>query len=333
MRRVSQVVVIVLSVVLLLAWGAYRFRTAETTALALESLAAAPGQFVGSSVGWTHYELAGPDTGRVVVLVHGFSVPSYIWDSTSVALAAAGYRVLRYDLMGRGWSERSDVAYDGDTFDRQLIELLDSLRVTGPVDLMGLSFGGYVTGEFTVRHPERVRTLTWVDPVASSARAAGLMRVPVVARWLFETMAAPTLADGQASDFLHPERFPDWADRYRVQMRYRGFARALHRSRHELQFVEFPTLHAELAATGTPLLLVWGREDRTVPFAYADTVRSRIPHLELVAVDSAGHLPHMEQPAVVRAAMLAFLAAHVGTSAGTAAAMPAGAAAPAAGAR
>ena len=40
-------------------------------------------------------------TGPLVVLVHGLSVPYYIWDSTAASLAAAGHRVIRYDEYGR----------------------------------------------------------------------------------------------------------------------------------------------------------------------------------------------------------------------------------------
>ena len=57
---------------------------------------------------------------RTVVLVHGFSVPYYIWDSTTTALAAAGYRVVRYDEYGRGLSDRPNVDYTADLYDRQL---------------------------------------------------------------------------------------------------------------------------------------------------------------------------------------------------------------------
>lgn len=312
MRRAIRVGAVGLAILAALAWGAYRLRTAEVEPLDPEDLAGAPGEFVNGPVGATHYETTGPDTGRVVVLVHGFSVPAYIWDSTFTALGAAGFRVLRYDLVGRGWSERADVAYDAETFDQQLVGLLDSLRIRGPVDLMGLSFGGFVTGIFAARHPERVRTLTWVDPVARAPEVGRVWRIPVVGRWLFETLAAPTFAGSQASDFLHPERFPDWEERYRVQMRYRGFARALHRSRHQLQFVDFVRLHEDVAATQVPVLLVWGREDRTVPIAQAEEIRARIPRLTWVPVDSAGHLPHLEQSAVVHTAMLAFLRAHAG---------------------
>jgi pimeloyl-ACP methyl ester carboxylesterase len=270
----------------------------------------APGRFVGSSVGKTHYEVAGPDTGRVAVLVHGFSVPMYIWDSTFAALAGAGYRVIRYDLLGRGWSERADVAYDGETFRTQLGELLDSLGVRGPVDLFGLSFGGFVTVDFAAAQPQRVRTLVLVDPVVGASPADGVMAMPILGRYLFEVMAAPGMADGQPGDFLHPEQFPGWADRYRPQQRFRGFARALHRSRFEMSHEDFADLHARVAQAGTPVLLVWGRQDTVLPIAQADVLRERIPSLQFVPIDSAGHLPNLEQTSVFNAAVLAFLAGH-----------------------
>ncbi|MGZ5183422.1 MAG: hypothetical protein ACXWC2_23330, partial [Ramlibacter sp.] len=51
---------------------------------------AAPGQFVTLSHGIVHVRSAGPEQGRPVVLVHGFSVPSYVFDRTSADLAASG---------------------------------------------------------------------------------------------------------------------------------------------------------------------------------------------------------------------------------------------------
>lgn len=307
MRRALQVIGGAIVLVLVIVAGVYLVRTPERTTLDAEARASVPGDYMGSSVGTTHYQVVGPDTGRVAVLVHGFSVPAYIWDSTFAALGAAGYRVIRYDLIGRGWSDRSDVAYDGETYDAQLGELLDSLRVTGPVDLFGLSFGGFVTANFTANNPTRVRTLVLVDPTVHPARMSSVERMPVVGRYLFEVMAAPGMADGQPGDFLHPDAFPGWADRYRPQQRYRGFARALHRSRFELAQVDFEELHTRIARQGTPVLLLWGKQDAVIPIAQAEDVKRRIPSVEFVPIDSSGHLPQLEQAAVFNAAMLGFL--------------------------
>ena len=115
----------------------------------------AHGQFIELSDGVVHYQLAGPPQGRTVVLVHGLITPSFIWDYNVPALTEAGFRVLRYDHYGRGFSDRPEVRYDRDLFDRQLLELLQRLNIEQPVDLVGLSMGGAVAVTFTDRHRSR----------------------------------------------------------------------------------------------------------------------------------------------------------------------------------
>ena len=160
-----------------------------------------PGKFITLGDGVTHYDVAGPDSGQRVMLVHGFSVPAYIWDSTVTALTGAGFRVARYDQFGRGYSDRPDIPYTADLFDRQLLQLLDSLGWRDPVSLVGLSNGGPVTANFTGRHPERVRSLTLVDPAAGPNSAPPFMfRIPFLGHILWQTLAVPTMADGQLTD-------------------------------------------------------------------------------------------------------------------------------------
>jgi len=301
------------ALVLLLLAGAsaaFMIRNPERHSLDDEARKAATGGFVRLSDGITHYDVTGPDTGRTVVLVHGFSVPMYIWDSTVTALGGAGYRVVRYDVFGRGWSDRPNAAYDGPFYDRQLDELLDSLHVTGKVDLMGLSYGGFVTAHYVAGHAGRVATLTLVDPAAESGAPPRLLTFPVAGTWMWQVTQVPHMADNQASDFLHPEHFPDWADRYRPQMAFRGFGRALLRTVVSSAKTDYDSLYAAVGRSGVPVLLVWGRQDRTVPFEKSEVVRRGIPALEFFPVDSAGHLPHMEQSALVHARMREFLAAH-----------------------
>jgi alpha-beta hydrolase superfamily lysophospholipase len=89
--------------------GFYVARNPERQTLDEAARKGAPGRFIRLSDGVTHYDLTGPDSGPTIVLVHGFSVPYYIWDSTAAALSAAGHHVLRYDEFGRGLSDRPAV--------------------------------------------------------------------------------------------------------------------------------------------------------------------------------------------------------------------------------
>jgi pimeloyl-ACP methyl ester carboxylesterase len=309
MRRILFVLIaLALPVGGALAYG--EWKSPESAELDDAARAEAPGEFVSLARGRTHYDLAGPDAGRLVVLVHGFSVPYYIWDSTAVALRSSGYRVLRYDLYGRGFSDRPRGRYDSSLYDGQLEALLDSLEVTGRIDLVALSFGSFVASSFVARHPDRVRTVTFVDPMSGAPEVPRVLRVPLLGSWLWTVSRVPDLPAGQMTDFLHPENHPTWIDRYLPQMRYRGFAHALLSSVLETSRVDFDDLFAGVAETGVPVMLIWGKQDQTVPFAMSEVLLRNIPSAEFVPVDSAGHLPHIEQAAFVNAVLTRFLEAH-----------------------
>ncbi|MEO5891581.1 MAG: hypothetical protein ABIQ31_15120 [Ferruginibacter sp.] len=58
-----------------------------------------------------------------------------------------------------------------------------------------------------------------------------------------------------------------------------------------------------------PVLLIWGKEDRTVPSRYADSLR-KVLRTDYMPVEDAGHLPQMEKAGQVNERIIAFLAAH-----------------------
>ena len=288
--------------------GAYATRNPERRDLDATARQGVAGKFVTLGDGVTHYDVAGPDSGQRVMLVHGFSVPSYIWDSTVTALTGAGFRVARYDHFGRGYSDRPDVRYTADLYDRQLLQLLDSLGWRDPIDLVGLSMGGPVTAEFTARHPERVRSLTLVDPAAGERSAPPFVfRLPLVGPVLWQTIAVPKMADGQLTDFVEPAKWPDWTTRYRDQMQYRGFGRALLSTLRESGGTVLDSVYARVGASGKPTLLLWGKEDSTVAITHAEGVRKAIPQAQYHPIDRAGHLPHMERTDVVNPLLITFL--------------------------
>ena len=122
--------------------GLYLIVNVETQDLDQVSKQSAPGEFLLLPAGEVHYRLTGPVDAPLVVLVHGFSVPSYVWDPTLSALEEEGYRVLTFDLYGRGYSERLKAEYDIDLFTDQLDDLLIALEIDDPVVVSGLSMGG-----------------------------------------------------------------------------------------------------------------------------------------------------------------------------------------------
>src|SRR5215471_8666221 len=198
-------------VVLALSWGLYVFADVEQSELNNATRAGLLGQFIRLGDGYTHYELGGPSGGRTVVLAAGFSVPYYIWDPTFEGLTAAGFRVLRYDYYGRGYSDRPDVRYDEDLYVRQLDQLLDAVHIASPIDLAGLSMGAAVVTSFADRFPARVRSLIYFDPSFRSPwPTSWLEQLPALWDLVTTLTDQPGWAISQLDDFEHPDRFPDW---------------------------------------------------------------------------------------------------------------------------
>jgi pimeloyl-ACP methyl ester carboxylesterase len=297
--------------------AAYVVLDREHRTLDAAARAGAPGKFARLGDGVTHYELAGgSDDARTVVLLSGATVPYYIWDSTATALVGHGLRVLRYDYYGRGYSDRPALRYDLATYDRQLTELLDTLGIRAPVDVAGVSMGGAIAASFADTHPDRVRTVILVDPAIGVSRETPLPLRNAFTGNLALTFGASSMAKGQLDDFVHPERYPDWVSRYEVQMRYAGFRRSiLETQRHDV-FKQPARSFRTIARSGIPMLVLWGKEDHTVPFFFSDTIRAAFPQAEFHAIDDAGHLPHIEQAAVVDSILMKFLESHAGSGTG-----------------
>jgi pimeloyl-ACP methyl ester carboxylesterase len=305
-RRATLLASIPVALVLIGA-GVYLARDMEGKTLDAIARAGATGQFVRLRDGVTQYELSGPHTGRTVVLLSGATVPFYMWDPTRDALVANGFRVLRYNYFGRGFSDRPALRYDLASYDEQLTELLDTLGIREPVDVAGISMGGVIAANFADRHTARVRSVVLMDPVFGYLSATPFpLGVPGVGEFVM-TVAAPTLAKGQLDDFLHPGRYPDWVARYEVQMQYKGFRRSMLATLRGDTFKRPVSSFGALARSQVPMLILWGREDRTSPLSKSDTVRAAFPRAEFHAIDGAAHLPQVEQAEIVDSVLVKFL--------------------------
>lgn len=282
----------------------------ETEELNDTARARAPGSFVQLSDGYTHYELSGPDDWPSVVLVHGFSVPYFIWDPTFDFLTGAGFRVLRYDLFGRGYSDRPRVRYDIDLFCRQLRELLDTLGFE-VIYLIGLSMGGPISASFTVRYPLRVKKLVLIDP--AGARPVTLVRIlkgatsPGFGELAFGLFGSGQMARSVKTDFYDPANIKAFVNQYMVQMKYKGFMRAILSTVRNGMLGDFSSTFSEVGNQDTPTMLLWGRDDKTVPFTHSKDILAAIPQAHLHAFDHCGHLPHYEKPDEVNPLLSEFL--------------------------
>ena len=268
------------------------------------------GAFIQLPDGVTHYELGGPEDGHLITLVHGFSVPYFIFDQTFEFLTASGFRVLRYDLFGRGWSDRPDTKYNINFFVKQLRDLLDELKIM-QVILVGLSMGGPISSAFLVKYPERVSKLILIDP--AGARPIALTRllkatlIPGVGELIVGLFGSENMVKNAATDFFDPALIEHFQSNYRVQMQFSGFKRAILSSMRNNMLGSFYDIYRRVGMLNKPTLLLWGHNDKTVPFEHSKDILASIPHAEFHDIDHCGHIPHYEKPQVVNPILLEFL--------------------------
>lgn len=269
-----------------------------------------PGQFIKLSDGYVHYELSGPDDGPVAVLVHGISTPYFVWDDTQPALAKAGFKVLRYDLYGRGFSDRPNVTYDEQLFDRQLLELLSALKINKPVDLVGSSMGGALAVIFAARHPENVRRLVLIAPAGYPVKipvAGQIGRLPLVGDYMMYAFGNPILSGLIKNNFSKSDKVSAFSEKFGEQTQYAGFKRALQSTLRNFNLDNQKTAFEAVGKQGRQVMLIWGREDKIVPFSNNEMVRAAIRDADFHALDATGHIPHYESPERVNPLMVDFM--------------------------
>ena len=267
------------------------------------------GEFIELSGGMTHFELRGEKGAKTIVLVHGNAVPYASWDNTVDALVEAGFRVLRYDVFGHGFSDRPDLdQYNRDLYDQQLVELLDELAITGPVYMAGTSQGGSISICFAARHPGRVEKLALLSPFFDSFEGAGgaaLLKTPIIGEYIIRLVGDKTLID--PSDGLYSDgKKAALISKLKEQLRYKGKKRAVLANLRGNALNDATEFYVEVKNQGIPLLLTWARQDRSISGESMRKLRELMPSLEYHEFDNAAHLAHYEFPERINPVLINF---------------------------
>ncbi|SNX29475.1 Pimeloyl-ACP methyl ester carboxylesterase [Polynucleobacter meluiroseus] len=268
-----------------------------------------------------------PAQGRqkgAVLLFHGKNFSSDYWAPTIAALSADGYRVIAPDQIGFGKSSKPDVPYHFDELAANTRALLISLKIQ-KVSVIANSMGSMLGIRFARLYPQVVQKLVLENPLGLEDYSQA---IPAQTN---ERLLQLEMAQTEESfrRFLQ-SYFPSWNPTYekfvevyvRVQKGpdYRAYSQA---SVLTYQMIAEQPVVNDLSQLNMPVLLVIGQKDRTVfgrRFAPPEAVKTlgdfpqlglkaakTIPQASLVAIDEAGHVPHLESEAKYNAAVLQFL--------------------------
>ncbi|MDB2648397.1 alpha/beta hydrolase [Flavobacteriaceae bacterium] len=251
------------------------------------------GNFAELSNGFTYYNIDNRFNENTLVFIHGFSVPSYIWEKTYNSAKEKGFKVIKLDLYGRGFSDNPDLDYTDELFANQVIELLHELQITNAT-FLGLSNGGRVISKLADIKPNMVDKLVYVSASSfNNHKNTADKNVSKDEINEFIKNRYPTISSGQLSDFKYPENYPLWDDKYEELLKFKGFARALISTLKNHKNLDLE--NKEISDSNKKVYTIWGDSDSVVVYNdIKEKLNKLIPNRFEYTVPNSGHLPHIE---------------------------------------
>jgi len=257
----------------------------------------------------THYELLGPKNAQTVVLIHGFSVPYYNLDHTFNFLVKSGFRVLRYDIYGRGLSDKPITEYSKDFYYKQLKNLLSALKINSQIDFIGFSMGAIIAAFFANRHSKLIRRICFISPAGMPTVvpiALNAIKLPGVGEMIMSLFGNKILTSGIKIDLCHPKNFPEYFKKYIPQLKDPGFKHSLLSTFRDGTLFNSENEYKELGKKNIRTLLIWGKKDKAMPYKLHEKVIDNIPNIKFYGIDGAGHASPYEFPEKVNPVLLDF---------------------------
>jgi pimeloyl-ACP methyl ester carboxylesterase len=261
---------------------------------------------VQTSYGNTFIRISGPTNAPSLVLLPSTSASSLIWMPNIKALSAH-YRVYAVDnIYDFGRSVNTRNIKSSDDMMNWLDELFTTLDLGDSINLMGLSFGGWLTSQYTLNYPNRLNKTVWLAPAATLFEFPGewawrgiLSALPhryfmnkFMVEWLFEDLS-------KKDDELSVKQLEGFVDDAMMGLTCFTFRMPVTPSvltDNELQRIKVPTL------------FLVGENEKLYPAKKAvERLNTLAPQIQTEIIPNAGHDLTIVQAELVNRKIIDFL--------------------------
>jgi 2-hydroxy-6-oxonona-2,4-dienedioate hydrolase len=260
-----------------------------------------------------HYNDCGQGD-RVVVMLHGSGAGASGWANFNrniEPLVQAGFRVLLIDAPG--WGKSDSIVNTGSRSDlnaRIVKGVIDQLGI-GKISLLGNSMGGHSAVAFTLTYPESVDKLVCMGGGTGGVSLYAPMPTEGI-KLLNNVYREPTLENLKKFNDV----FVFDASVLTDDLLQQRLANILNRKDHLENFLksqaanprQFPDFGPRLPSIAAQTLIVWGRQDRVVPFDAGLRLVAGIPNSRLHIFNQCGHWAQWEHAEEFNRLVVGFLA-------------------------
>ena len=234
-----------------------------------------------------------------LLLLHGYGESLLTW-RLMVDPLARRYRVVAIDLPGFGLSDKPDTVYDVPAYLGWLEDFVDH-QTSGPVVVVGHSMGGLLAARLALNRPQRIVAAVLIAPAGAGINpiltdSGGAASTS--AQWLAAVMA-----------YVLPMHDPAWLAEPVDRANYEPAEDSTYRiaTRRVLEQFNFASMGQDFRQVRQPVLLIWGKQDPTIPYSVGTQIAAMLPCHRFVSLAATLHRPEETQPDTVVAEVLNFL--------------------------
>lgn len=275
-------------------------------------------------VKWTRL---GPDNAQPVIFIHGTPWSSRLWAPFALALSSK-YSVYLFDNPGYGESLTINSGTEEQANDGPLriqasvtAALIKHWNLSTASHVIAHDNAGLVSLRATLEHGIEFRSLTLIDVVAVGPWGLPFFKLVAENEEVFNAIPL-NMFDGIVRGYIRNAAFKPLSQSVEDMLAgpwlrsdgegpgQRGFLRQCKQAHGRIS-EDIEPRYKELGEKGTPVKIIWGKQDGWVPSERAEKLRGLIGgKTEIVLVEEAGHLIHIDQPERLMAEIAIFLAEH-----------------------
>ncbi|MEK7524935.1 MAG: alpha/beta hydrolase [Patescibacteria group bacterium] len=223
----------------------------------------------------TNYELVNPKARTPVIILHGWGSNSSYWTPLAKLLSDK-YRYYLLDLPGFGGTRELAASSDIPEYTQFVKNFAQKLKLENLI-LVGHSFGGQITGDYSIKFGNDLKKIILIDPAIIRVRSLKTM-LKIGATKIIKPLISlfPTPIKNSILSLYAPPEYVQ-ANKY-----LRSVLRKI---------LKYDLSH-KLHLIKTPTEVIWGSDDHVIPYMGKFLVEN-IPTANLHVVYPAGHLPHL----------------------------------------
>jgi pimeloyl-ACP methyl ester carboxylesterase len=238
---------------------------------------------------------------RNLILMHGLGGYAERWDNILPFLNKK-FHIYVPDLIGYGQSDKPSVDYTPEFFVKFVFDFVETLGIKKTF-MIGTSLGGQIVAECAATQKSIIERIVLISPAGIMRKStptldaytmAALYPTKESVKTAYQMMVGP----GKQISEISIERFVNNMSRPNAKMAFLSTLLGLKNA---------PDIFDKLAKITVPTLLVWGKEDKLIPFEYSQQFISSINNCEFIPMEGCGHSPYVEDPEKLSEVVIKFL--------------------------